>query len=64
MNNNKPPADQGPIELFSKLALVGKHVLVRCAGFRCLDYRDADGNWGDSHRGDILPNVIEILSDP
>jgi hypothetical protein len=56
-------ADEGPIELSFRLPPIGAHALVRCPGFRCLAYRDADGNWRDSHHGDILSDVIEVIPD-
>jgi hypothetical protein len=34
---------------------------VQCEGFRCLGYRDKDGNWRNSYTGEVLPKVIGIL---
>ena len=61
----QPPAEEGPKELASRPPLppVGHHVLVQCQGFRCIAYRDKDGNWRDAHHGDILPNVIKVVPD-
>ena len=62
MSADQPPVGEGPTELTPKpVPPPGEHVLVRCPGFRCLAYKDADGNWRDSHHGEILPNVIEVL---
>jgi hypothetical protein len=57
----QPPVDEGPIELSFRLPLLGHNVLVQCPGFRCLAYRDPDGNWRDAYRGDILSNVATFI---
>jgi hypothetical protein len=54
-------AKPGPKELSSKLPPVGQHVMVQGQGFRCIAYRDQDGNWRDAYHGDILPNVIKVI---
>jgi hypothetical protein len=38
--------------------------LVRCKGFRCMAYKDPEGRWRNAHDGTLLPEVLEILSDP
>jgi hypothetical protein len=38
--------------------------LVRCKGFKCLAYKDPEDNWRNAHDGTLLPEVLEILSDP
>lgn len=38
-----------------------EHVLVRCPGFRCLAYRDADGTWRSVFGKRELPDVLEVI---
>jgi len=46
---------QGP----DPLPPIGKAVIVRGEGFRCMAYRDRDGKWKDYFRMEELPGVIE-----
>ena len=39
----------------------GERVVVRCAGFRCLAYRDTKGKWRNAHGDQELPEVIEVI---
>jgi hypothetical protein len=57
------PIEERAIELSFRLPPIGRHALVRCPGFRCLAYKDPDGNWRDSHHDDLLPHAVEVLSE-
>jgi hypothetical protein len=61
MNADQPSFGESNAELSPKLPPIGEQVLVRCERFRCLAYRDAEGNWRDAYNSDILPDVIEVL---
>jgi len=39
----------------------GEHVVVRCHGFQCLAYRDAEGRWRDVRNKNRLPEVLEVV---
>ncbi len=41
--------------------MVGERAVVRCAGFRCLACRGADGKWRDAKDGKELPEVLEVI---
>jgi hypothetical protein len=43
------------------LRAMGRRVVVRCAGFLRLAYRDQDGKWCDMARNEELPEVLEVL---
>ena len=43
--------------------VAGEVVVVRCAGLRCLAYRDAGGIWRDAYHGEALPEVLDIVSE-
>jgi hypothetical protein len=38
-----------------------EHVVVRCEGFRCLAYRDAEGKWRNAVQHQELPPVLEVI---
>jgi hypothetical protein len=40
---------------------LGRTVLVRCPGFRCLANRDKDGKWRDVAHDEERPEILEIL---
>ena len=44
-----------------KLPPVAETVLVQCHGFRCLAYRDKEGNWRNFHRPEEVLGVIKVL---
>ena len=54
----KPPKVEAKLPF-----VVGDVVVVRCANFRCLAYRDAEGTWRDAYHGQVLPEVLEIVSE-
>jgi putative nucleotidyltransferase with HDIG domain len=51
---NNTSTDQQPGEY--------EQVLVRCAGFRCLAYRDQKGEWRSVFGGHRIPEVLEVVS--
>ena len=40
------------------LPQVGKRVIVKCDGFRCLGVYDCNGRWTDAYNGQELPEVL------
>jgi len=40
----------------------GEQVLVRCSGFQCLAYRDAEGTWRSVFGNQELPDVLRVIS--
>ena len=57
MDGSKQRPDKGEM----KLPPLGKVVMVRCSGFRCLAYRDKAGIWRDLAHDEKLPEVLEVL---
>ena len=39
---------------------LGKPVWVQCPGFRCLAYRDGQGNWRTFFQGDVLADAVSV----
>ncbi len=60
MDNDLGPSEK-PVEDKSSVPEVGERVLVRCPGFRCLAYRDAQGKWRNANGGEELSEVLEVL---
>jgi hypothetical protein len=40
----------------------GEQVLVRCPGFQCLAYRDAEGTWRSVFGNREIPEVLKVIS--
>lgn len=40
----------------------GEHMLVQCAGFRCLAYQDAGGQWRSVFGNQTVLDVLEVIS--
>jgi hypothetical protein len=38
-------------------------VIVQCADFRCMAYRDANGKWLDYFSGDELKGEVKVVAD-
>ena len=43
------------------LPAVGEQVVVRCQGYSCLAYRDAQGKWRAVNGNRELPEVLEVV---
>jgi len=57
------PRDPGQSGKKPRMTLppIGERVVVRCADFRCLAYRDAEGKWRDARNDKELPEVLEVV---
>ena len=38
-------------------------VIVQCADFRCMAYRDANGRWLDYFNGDEIKGEVKVVAD-
>ena len=58
--NDKVPKTGEPV--YGPLPLPGVPVQVQCHDFKCLAYRDKDGNWVDFFTRKFLPSVLGVVS--
>jgi hypothetical protein len=63
-NHANPSSDLTPRSAQAKPPPAAKFFLVRCKGFRCLAYKDPEGEWRNPRDGSPLPEVLAVLSDP
>jgi hypothetical protein len=63
-NDSNPPPDLELRPAPQKSPHAAEYFLVRCPGFRCLAYKDPEGNWRNAHDTSLLPEVLEVLSEP
>jgi hypothetical protein len=52
------------IDLELSLPPVGLNVIVQCDGFRCLAYRNTEGQWISAYDNRELDNVLCVVSRP
>lgn len=46
---------------YGPLPAPGLPVQVQCMGFKCMAYRDKDGNWMDFFTRKFLPGVLGVV---
>lgn len=46
---------------YGPLPSPGVPVQVQCNGFKCMAYRDKDGNWMDFFTRKFLPGVLGVI---
>ena len=59
MNDKVPKTNE---YVYGPLPLAGLPVQVQCNGFKCMAYRDKDGNWVDFFTRKFLPGVLGVVS--
>ena len=59
MNNGK----SGTVDDGLNAPTMENAIYVRCAGFRCLAYRDLEGKWRNFFTLELLPGNVEELSE-
>ena len=47
--------------VYGPLPRSGLPVQVQCKGFKCMAYRDKDGNWMDFFTHKFLPGVLGVV---
>ncbi len=47
--------------VYGPLPVPGIPVQVQCRGFKCMAYRDKEGNWMDFFTRKILPGVLGVV---
>ena len=58
MNDEVPKPGKS---VYGPLPLSGVPVQVQCNGFKCMAYRDKDGNWMDFFTRKFLPGVLGVV---
>ena len=58
MNDEVPKRGES---VYGPLPLSGVPVQVQCNGFKCMAYRDKDGNWMDFFTRKFLPGVLGVV---
>jgi len=58
MRNEVPKPGEA---VYAPLPSPGMPVQVQCNGFKCMAYRDAEGNWMDFFTRKFLPGVLGVL---
>jgi hypothetical protein len=57
--NDEVPKTSEPV--YGPLPPPGTPVQVQCNGFKCMAYRDKDGNWMDFFTRKFLPGVLGVV---
>jgi len=58
MNDGVPKTGE---PVYGPLPRPGLPVQVQCDGFKCMAYRDKDGNWMDLFTRKFLPGVLGVV---
>jgi hypothetical protein len=59
--NGPVPAPKGEKREARALPAIGEPVIVQCANYRCMAYRDREGRWRDWFYKDELPGNVEVI---